>query len=181
MKKVKFHILILMIIIMSSMTLTGCAKKTQSLAYIHEPSEEVISFYDNGTCKYKGTKYSYTMDDSYIHLTAGNGAKLDLRYVRNGDERILYEKSAYTCAGTQIEGSVVGDWKQDNGWEYIFTEDGMFSEDNIFYGYYTVDTVNHVIKLMYADPLEDAYLYYEFDGDKLIIDYPWPVVDTQKG
>ena len=33
---------------------------------------------------------------------------------------------------------------------------------------------------MYSDPIEDAVLYYSLDGDKLTIDYPWPMVVTQK-
>ena len=31
---------------------------------------------------------------------------------------------------------------------------------------------------MYNDPIEDAVLYYSLDGDKLAIEYPWPMVPT---
>ncbi len=40
----------------------------------------------------------------------------------------------------------------DNGWSYQFTENGEFSEENIFHGHYLLDEKNSCIKLMYDDP-----------------------------
>ena len=99
------------------------------------------------------------------------------RYEMDGDNMTLYEESTYTRVGTG-EG-VVGTWTQSNGWSYVFTENGEFSEEGIFYGHYTVEEANSRIKLMYDDPIEDAYLYYTLDGDKLTVAYPWPMVRVQ--
>ena len=181
MKKLEYY-LVTMLALCASLVLFGCGKaaeKTESWAYIHEPSEEILSFYDDGEALYKGEKYSYSKDDSYIMLDDDNGDHLGLRYVMEGDTMLLYEKSTYEYDGQKDTDGIVGVWKQDNGWEYQFTDDGKFSEENIFFGRYTVDEENSCIKLMYDDPIEDAYLYYELDGDELTIDYPWPMVKTE--
>ena len=89
----------------------------------------------------------------------------------------LYEESTYTRSG-EGEG-VVGNWLQGNGWSYVFTDSGEFSEENIFFGHYTVDEKKSRIKLMYDEPMEDAYLYYTLNGDKLTVAYPWPMVRVQ--
>lgn len=169
------------VIFLSLLSLSGCgSKKVESWAYNHEPEKEILAFYSNGKADYKGEEYKYTRDDSYIHLTAGD-VTTTLRYVTNGDNITLYERSTYHLEAGDANGSIVGLWTQDNGWSYQFTEEGKFSEDNIFFGSYSVDESQSCIKLMYDDPIEDAFLYYELDGDTLTIDYPWPMVPTQQG
>ena len=63
---------------------------------------------------------------------------------------------------------------------FQFNEDGKFCEDNIFYGYYSVDEEASTIKLMYDEPLQDALLYYRLNGNELTIDYPWTLVPLTK-
>lgn len=171
---------ILALIFLSALLLTGCGKKAESWAYIHEPEKEIISLYDNGKAVYKGEKYTYTKDDSYITLTDDNNEVTKLRYVMEDDKMILYERSTYEFDGEKNSDGIVGVWKQDNGWSYQFTEDGKFSEENIFFGHYTVDEENSCIRLMYDDPIEDACLYYSLNGDELTVDYPWPMVQTKE-
>ncbi len=175
MKKIKKYIFSA-IIIASVAALWGCGSKTEKWAYIHEPDKEVIALSDNGKVTYKGNEYTYTKDETFLKLKDKNGQELDLRYEESGDKMTLYEESVYTRDGEGKEGSIVGVWKQDNGWSYQFTEDGKFSEENIFYGHYSVDDANSCIRLMYDDPIEDAFLYYSLDGDKLTVAYPWPMV-----
>ena len=155
---------------------TGCGAVTEKWAYSHEPDKEIIALSDNGKAEYKGEKYTYTRDDNYISLKDGSGNEEKLRYVLDGDQMTLYEKSMYHFNGEKDTEGIVGNWIQDNGWSYEFTGDGKFSEENIFFGRYTVDEENSCIRLMYDDPIEDAYLYYSLDGDLLTIDYPWPMV-----
>lgn len=177
MKKFKKYMMI-MAFVMAFTLLGGCGSKgnSEKWAYIHDPGEEVIELSDNGHAEYKGEKYTFTKDDQFITLTAAGGDQMQLRYVMNGDQMTLYEKSTYTFSGEKNTDGIVGVWLQDNGWSYQFTEDGAFSEENIFFGHYTVDEANSCIRLMYSDPIEDAYLYYTLDGNKLTIDYPWPMV-----
>lgn len=176
-KTVRFVLIPLMILMIS--LISGCGAVTEDWAYIHEPETTVLSLSDNGKAIYKGEKYNYVKDDTFFTLTRG-GEELKLRYLMDGDKMVLYEKSTYTYDGEGSPDGIVGVWKQDNGWLYEFTADGSFSEESIFFGHYTVDESNGTIKLMYSDPIEDALLYYEFDGDDLVIDYPWPMVHTTK-
>ncbi len=167
------------LVVTALVSLVGCgSRKEESWAYSHEPSKETIALFDNGEATYKGNEYSYVKDDEYIRLTDDEGNETDLRYKMEDDTMLLYEKSTYNLASTNNDG-IIGTWVQDNGWSYQFTENGEFSEENIFYGHYSIDEQNNCIKLMYNDPLEDAYLYYSLDGDKLTIDYPWPMVKTK--
>ncbi len=167
-------------IVLTVSILTGCGSKTEHWAYIHEPTEEIIALSDNGKATYKGSKYTYTKDDTYITLKDKSGGEESLRYEMNGDQMTLYEKSTYTRLGKAEGDGIVGVWTQDNGWSYQFTEDGHFSEEDIFFGRYTVDEANSCIRLMYDDPIEDAFLYYTLAGDSLTVAYPWPMVRVEK-
>ena len=155
---------------------TGCGAVTEKWAYSHDPETEIIALSDNGKAEYKGEKYTYTKDENFISLKDRSGEEEKLRYVLNGDQMTLYEKSTYHFNGEKDTEGIVGSWIQDNGWSYEFTENGEFSEENIFFGHYTVDEAASCIRLMYDDPIEDAYLYYSLDGNQLTIDYPWPMV-----
>ncbi|SDB19871.1 hypothetical protein SAMN02910263_00964 [Butyrivibrio sp. INlla16] len=180
MKKVlKTTSILTMLIVMMTVS-AGCGKKTESWAYTHEPTEEAIALYDNGKAVFKGEKYTYTKDDEYITLTDKDKNETKLRYEMNGDTMTLYEKSTYKLSSEEEHDGLVGTWTQDNGWSYVFTKDGEFSEEGIFFGHYTVDEKDSCIKLMYSDPIEDAYLYYTLNDDELIIDYPWPMTKTQQ-
>ena len=175
MKRFKGYILAT-ILISSALLLGGCGSKSEKWAYAYEPAEEVIELSDNGKAQYKGNKYTYTRDDSFIELKDKGGNLTKLRYTMENDSMVLYEKSTYTYSEGQPGNGIIGLWTQENGWSYEFTEDGKFSEENIFFGHYTVDEEKGCIRLMYDDPIEDAYLYYTLDGNKLTVDYPWPMV-----
>jgi hypothetical protein len=58
----------------------------------------------------------------------------------------------------------------------LFTDKGTFLEDGYFPGYYTVDEANSTLKLVYNDQFEDTICYFRLEGDKLYIEYPWPMV-----
>lgn len=174
MKKAGRIISLVTAIVMCAM-LAGCGN-AERWAYIHEPETEVLKLSDNGKAVYKGQKYKYTKDDSYIILTDGSGTSQEHRYVMDGEQMIFYESSTYDRDQSEPGEGVTGLWIQDNGWLFQFNADGKFSEENIFFGRYLVDESDHSIKLMYDDPIQDAVLYYSLDGDKLTIEYPWPMV-----
>ena len=157
-------------------TLTGCNVTTERWAYNHETDKEILALSSNGKAVFKDEKYKYTKDDSFINLTDKDGNTTSLRYYMDGDAMILYESSTYQYAGEGEPDGVVGIWLQDNNWSYQFNADGKFSEDNIFFGFYSVDEANSSIKLMYDEPLQDAILYYHLNGNELTIEYPWTLV-----
>ena len=160
------------------MVLAGCGAKAERWAYIHEPEKEILQLRSNGRAIYKEAEYTYTKDDEHIILTDAAGKTEEHRYEMDGDKMIFYERSVYTLDESEPSEGIVGVWKQDNGWLYQFTKEGKFSEENIFFGSYSVDEAAGSIRLMYDDPIEDAILYYELDSDgkHLTIDYPWPMV-----
>ena len=176
MKKLRVYSLAIAMLFVLTV-LGGCGSKTEKWAYDYEPTEAVIALSEDGKATYKGNEYTYTKDDTYITLRDENGEQQKIRYEMNGDKMTLYEESTYTRSG-EGEG-VVGNWLQGNGWSYVFTDSGEFSEENIFFGHYTVDEEKSRIKLMYDEPMEDAYLYYTLNGDKLTVAYPWPMVRVQ--
>ncbi|MCR5399955.1 MAG: hypothetical protein K6E68_10550 [Lachnospiraceae bacterium] len=161
-------------------SLAGCTANTDRWAYIHEPDKEVLALSDNGKAVFKGDKYTYTKDDTFIVLKDSSGASFDHRYVMDGEKMIFYERSTYTRDGGSASDGIAGMWRQDNGWSFEFTSEGTFSEEGFFVGRYAVDEAAGTIKLMYADPIEDSLLYYSLDGDELTIDYPWPMVHVTK-
>lgn len=158
--------------------LAGCGGPKESWAYIHDPQVEILSLSDNGKAEFHGNDYKYTKDDSYFTLTDKDGKEEKHRYIPNDKGMIFYETSTYKYDGEGEPEGIVGIWTQDNGWLFQFTENGTFSEENIFFGHYAVNEDDHSIKLMYDDPIEDAILYYSLDGKELTIDYPWPMVPT---
>ncbi len=160
--------------------LAGCGSVKESWAYSHDPATEIISLSDNGKAVYNGVRYSYTQDDEFITLKDKKGTELKLRYIPDNEGMILYEKSVYEYQGEGEPDGIIGLWTQENGWSFEFTEDGKFGEESIFFGHYSIDESNSSIKLMYDDPIQDAILYYSLDGNKLTIDYPWPMVRTDK-
>ncbi len=172
-------------LVISMFALNACGGNAVSWAYIHDPETEIISLSDNGKAVYKGSNYKYTKDDFFITLKDRDGNEDKLRYVPGDDPEktmILYEKTGYNYQGEGHPDSVIGVWVDDNNRSsFQFTDKGTFSEDNIFYGHYTFDEDASTIKLMYDEPLEDTILYYELDGDRLTVEYPWPMVITGSG
>lgn len=182
------------------LTLNGCGKKVESWAYNHEPEKEILALYDNGNAVFKEEKYKYTKDDEFITLRrkkslGRDGEEIKMRYEGNDSGITLYEIEKYNaCEGTDADGNpvdfapedkkgVVGYWLHENGRSsFVFNNNGRFKEDNSFGGQYALDEASSKIKLMYDAEFhfEDAYLYYTVDGDKLTIEYPWPMVPTEK-
>lgn len=178
MKRIK-RMMFTSILVCALLALTGCGKGEsweERWAYIHDTETEILCLGSDGKAEYKGEKYSYTKDDQYIELTDGSGKPLKMRYVMDGEQMLLYEKTVYTYSGNEQGDGVIGLWKQENGWSFEFTNKGTFCEDTYFTGHYSVDEENAVIKLMYNDRFVDTYLYYRIEGNQLYIEYPWAMV-----
>ena len=169
-KTVRFVLIPLMILLIA--LISGCGTVTEDWAYIHEPETTVLSLSDNGKAIYKGEKYNYTKDDTFLTLTR-SGEELKLRYVMDGDKMILYEKSVYNYDGEGTPNGIVGVWKQDNGWIYEFTSEGSFSEESIFFGHYSVDENNGTIKNVdfQIDQMTQKVQYLE--KSDLVEGYAW--------
>ena len=176
--KIFRRLIIFLLVAGTIVMMTGCNKIMESWAYDYEPTVESLRLYQNGTAVFKGEKYKYTKDENYINLS-NKKEDLKLRYIIENGGMSLYSSSTYYAASDVTDGSIVGTWLQDNGWSFIFSETGEFSEEGIFFGHYSLDEDNRCIKLMYEDPVPDIYLYYTLDGKNLTIEYPWQMVPTE--
>ena len=156
-----------------------------SFAYIHEPETEILRLAEDGTAVYNGVAYTYVREGDWLTLTDSKGNETKMRFTKpreDKDKWILYERTEYHYAGEGKPDGIIGFWQggPEDRLAYEFTAKGTYLEDGTFPGHYEVDEENGRIKLMYNDHFEDAYIYYELDGDKLLIDYPWPMVKTQE-
>lgn len=149
-------------------------------AYIHDPATPIITLRDNGSARYKKQTFDYRSDGQYIILTDRDGSETSLRYELDDDGMLLYETTAYEFDGDNSPANLIGKWvNEENNWSFEFTEQGTFMEDTYFPGYYTVDTENATIKLIYNDHFEDTTLHYSVSGSTLLIEYPWSMVRAE--
>ncbi len=163
--------------------LTSCAKKEsavkESWAYIHDKPTEILRLNEDGTARYKDQDYTYEKGEDYLELTAKDGTVSRMRFITERDHMLLYERLVYTYEGEGTPDGLTGFWRMGNQ-SFEFTDKGTFKEDEFFPGHYMVDEEEKSIRLAYNDHFVDATLYYQIDGNELIIDYPMPVVPTQE-
>ncbi|MBR4343764.1 MAG: hypothetical protein IKP88_13895 [Lachnospiraceae bacterium] len=196
MKKIKRIVLTLLLITVFTL-LYGCSKdiEGESWAYNFEKTKEILRLNSDGTASYvikvyengeqvKKTKEykSYKKDDSYITLTDKNGSELRLRYFKDDSGITVYETTEYEPILRKDENGIAGVWADKNNHDYFydFTVDGSFYEDGYFTGKYTVDAEKGTINFVYDGDSSKAVLYYKLEGDSLTIEYPWPMVPTEK-
>lgn len=158
----------------------------ESFAYIHEPEKEILRLAEDGTAIFNGEAYTYVREGDWLTLKDSKGQETKMRFTKPREDKekwMLYERTEYHFAGEGEPDGVIGFWQggPEDRLAYEFTTKGTYLEDGTFPGYYEVDEENKMIKLMYNDHFEDTYIYYELDGNKLYIDYPWPVVRTEEG
>lgn len=184
MKKRTF-ISIFCLMIFAILLMTGCSSKNINpkligkWAYIHDKETSVLELKKNGEASYKGIRYNFTDDGTFLTLSA-TGEELKLRYELVNDDLYVYEPTTYVYTGEEEQNGLVGLWKvPDVDWSFEFLDNGEFKEDGYFPGYYLVDEANHTFKLVYNDHFEDATCYYEIVGDELRVEYPWRMVEAQ--
>ena len=172
---------LLCVISIIAASLCGCEEKATSplqgnWAYIHDDETTILSLKENNKATYHKEKYSYEADAKYITLSSKGKEDLKLRYELNNDDLYLYEPAEYTYAGEGEPNGIIGEWVSENQWSFEFTENGTFREDGYFPGYYSLDEENGAIILVYNDHFEDAVVYYQIEGNKLKVEYPWRMV-----
>lgn len=182
--KTKKLISIISGMLLSAALLAGCGTKVEGpfigdWAYVHDTPVTVLSLETNGKAEYEGNKYTYTFDNDFFYLKSSKG-DLKIRYKMDGEKLYIYQKTEYTFDGDGTPDGLVGNWVcTPKKWSFEFTDQGTFKEDGYFPGYYSEDKEAGTVKLVYNDHFEDTVFYYEQDGNKLIIEYPWETVHTQ--
>ena len=196
MKMIKKTVLTLLLISVFSL-LCSCSKATtvESWAYNFDKTTEILRLNSDGTASYilkvyedgkqvkKTQEYkSYNKDDSFITLKDKNDGELKLRYIKTDAGINLYEKTEYEPVVRRDGNAIAGVWVDKNNSDYFyeFTEDGAFMEDGYFTGKYTLDEDAGIINFTYDADQSKAVLYYSISGDSLTVEYPWPMVPTEK-
>ena len=156
MKRSLNRIIVTCLSVISLTLAAGCSgTNTEEWAYIHDAQTTILSLSDNGKAVFNDIKYT--------------------------DQYLLYEKAVYQYQGEGEPDGLIGYWQEVDGYlSFEFTENGTFREDYYSPGYYFVDEEKGIVKLVYNDMYPDTYIYYSIDGDILTVDYPWPVVRTEK-
>ena len=146
-------------------------------AYIHDTENPVLAFSINRNAIFEGKLYTYDCDGDFINLTDENGNVKKMRFVLDKDGMYLFKSTTYEFTGEGKPDGLIGVWEcKEQNWSFEFTKMGTFREDAYFPGYYTVDEAASTFKLIYNDHFEDTTCYYQLDGNKLTIEYPWRMV-----
>lgn len=178
---------VLAILAVLMILLAGCGKSSMTInngvvgkwAYNHDPKITIAEFKDNGKAVYLGHKYTYSADNDFVILSDGKSGDIKLRYSLTEKGMDLCKNQIYSRVE---EGKgLTGYWlDSQNNFTFEFTENGTFREDGSFTGYYTVNEDEGTIKLVYEQYFEDTLLHYQLSDSKLVIEYPWPMVRTEK-
>lgn len=171
---------LLLSVLLIVFVLCGCGKNANvgpiagEWAYIHDTQTAAFVVKNDGKAILDKVSYTAAADDTYITLKDSDGNEEKLKYVLDKDGMLLYKNTTYTFSGDTPSG-IIGTWTHDK-WSFEFTEEGTFIEDGYFPGYYVVDEADKSIKLIYNDHFEDTTVYYEMNGNELLLQYPWRMV-----
>ncbi len=186
--RVKGKVNFIVLAIVFTLCMTGCGKEAiqqnaeetallGKWCYVHDTSETVAKFSEDGSAEFEGEEYQYTCDGEFINLTDENGTVTKLRYLPEGEGMYVYLQSVYTRQMGADDAGIVGVWLcEDKGWTFEFTSNGTFMEDGVSTGYYTVDEETQTIKLVYETALADTVFYFTLTGNELSIEYPWLMI-----
>lgn len=148
--------------------------------YRDNPGVTVLNLEEDGTAVYAGQDLTWADEGEDILLTDAEGAAFRMPYEADGDILTVWLPSLFTrISEIGSEGQILGTWKAVGTSEssYVFTEGGQFLEDGMFTGTYLDDPENGRVTLKYAQGMfEDTLILYSFDGDTLVIAYPWKLI-----
>ena len=148
-------------------------------AFASDPAALVLQINEDGTAQYQGKGYGFEDESPYLLLTDAAGEALRLRYLVTEKNLWLYVPMNYTRKeGTTGEG-IRGVWNLDGSEKgfFEFSEKGTFLEDALFDGTYSVDYEAGSFVLTYPRYLEETTCYFSIDEDRMVVEYPWLLVE----
>lgn len=149
-------------------------------AFAEQPEVMVLRVNEDGSALYGGLDCTWEDDGQFLILKNAEGQELKFRYRVTEKHLFLYATFGYTLKeGTGGEG-IVGVWNQDGSDKsfFEFTENHRFLEDGVFDGTYEADYANGMFTLVYPMYFEDTVCYFQLDEGHMILEYPWPMVET---
>lgn len=140
----------------------------------------VITLNENGSAVYGGLALSWRNADGALLLTDGTGETIRIIYEETENGLTAWLPTRFTrISEIGKGGEITGTWKADGKSDssFVFTEDSRFLEDGVFTGSFVQDSESGKITLKYVMGMfEDTVIYYSFDGDAMVISYPWQLV-----
>ena len=181
MKKVLFLVAVFVLLCCFSGLLPAFAEEfpTGEWAVTAEAAAPLLQLNADGTALYDGAQYAWEDDGQFLLLKGDREEVLRLRYQLTERGPWIYKPMNYTRKeGTTGEG-IRGVWNLDGSEMgfFEFSDKNTFLEDALFDGTYTVDYETGSFTLVYGKYLDDTVCYFTIDGDRMIVEYPWMLVE----
>jgi len=175
------YISLIFILSVTLSILIGCSKGPYDgeWSYIHD-DKTVALVLSGKKAEVDGIKCSVNTKGDVLELTGSDGSHYEVSASDTKDRITLYKFTTYEYKGEGEPDGLIGVWESKEKWSFEFTKDGTFKEDGYFPGYFTENRDEKTIKLVYNDHFVDTVCKYSVEGNKLIVEYPWPMVKTAK-
>ncbi len=148
-------------------------------AVTSDAAAPILQLNEDGTALYDGSQYAWEDDGQFLLLKGDQEEVLHLRYQVTEKAPWIFKPMNYTRKeGTTGEG-IRGVWNLDGSdmGFFEFSDKGTFLEDGLFDGTYKVDYEAGSFTLVYTKYLDDTVCYFTIDGDRMIVEYPWMLVE----
>ena len=177
------HILALVLVFLCLMTLPVLAENndlTGQWVYKDDPETILMTLNEDGTALYAGTDLTWELTEGAIRLTDADNASFEMPYELTDDILMVWLPTQYNrISEIGASGELLGTWTAlgESKSSFVFTQEKQFLEDGAFTGTYVDDPETGRVTLQYAQGMfEDTMILYSFDGDILVIAYPWKLI-----
>jgi len=152
---------------------------TGEWVYPDTPDQTVLSVSEDGSFLFEGQRYTVQADEDFCFLRPEDETLPVLRCRLSEDTIVIYRQLEYVRHPNDKGSGLPGAWLCTTGNSvFILGSDGLFMEDGIFTGSYTVDGENHSFRLIYDKSFgfADTVCYFRFNEEALVIEYPWKLI-----
>ena len=145
--------------------------------YPDTPETTILTVLQDGSLLFEDNLYTLRMDKPFSYLLPLDADLPALRCQIDDDAIILYRQDEYVRHPKDQGSGLPGAWLSTTGASvFILGSDGLFMEDGLFTGSYTVDETARAFRLCYLEDFADTVCYYTLKADHLILEYPWKLI-----
>ena len=145
--------------------------------YPDTPDAPVLFVSQDGAVLFEAHRYALRTDEPFCWLEPEDEALPALRCRIDDETILLYRQDVYARHPKDQGSGLPGAWlSTTGGGVFILGGDGLFMEDGLFTGTYTVDEAAQSFRLHYHEDFADTVCYYTLGEDRLTIEYPWKLI-----
>lgn len=145
--------------------------------YPDTPEAAALTVLQDGALLFEDHLYTLRTDEPSSYLQPLDADLPVPRCRIDEDAIILYRQDEYARHPNDQGIGLPGAWLSTTGQSvFILGSDGLFMEDGLFTGSYTVDETAHAFRLCYHEDFADTVCYYTLREDHLILEYPWKLI-----